>query len=80
MPLSPNPNAPFKVTCDQCHGKHFLGGLLCAKCRGDGFILVTPVSQLTTSQIVVRQMAWILLGVGIALSVIVGLLWWFRIL
>jgi DnaJ-class molecular chaperone len=30
----------YSVTCDQCHGRRYLDGILCGKCDGGGRILI----------------------------------------
>lgn len=80
-------DAPFYVVCDHCNGRvlerAFVDGELCLKCGGCGQILITstaPYKPLSKSQIVVREMAWILVGGAAAGFVILALLHWFHLL
>ena len=39
----------YLVVCDACHGRMFHDGIICAKCNGDGRVLVTdePVTHVS---------------------------------
>ncbi len=58
MPLSPKQNG-YCVTCDACHGRKYIGGHLCQKCRGEGQIEIKQI-DLTISQRAAKEVAVIL--------------------
>lgn len=69
----PNNQDGYCVTCDHCHGRMFVGGVLCEKCHGDGRILIRQL-DLTVSQRAAKEAA-ILLGIVtlVGLAVIAAL-------
>lgn len=70
---------PYAVTCDRCHGKMFVDGILCTKCSGDGRILITPKVS-TFSQRVAVQMFWLMFGAATVVLMAIALLRWFRLI
>ncbi len=53
-----NPKS-YDVKCDACHGRKYIGGQLCQKCRGEGQIQITQ-ADLTISQRAAKEVALIM--------------------
>ena len=79
MSLNPDQDEPFKIICDACDGRRFLGVHPCEKCHGDGYIIITPTA-LTVSQKAAKEMALLLVVALIAGIVIVGALRWLGVI
>lgn len=79
MPLEPNNQDGHCVTCDQCHGRMFVAGILCGKCNGDGRILIKQL-DLTVSQRAAKEAASILGIVVLVALTVIAALHYFRVL
>lgn len=67
------PPPSFTVLCDECNGRKFVGGRLCAKCNGNGTMEVPDV-PLTFSQATAKRAGRIVfLAVLVAIAIIAAL-------